>query len=158
MRLSVFLLAAALASGQGPGPATDPSYEPRAKGYEALGEKKFDEAIGFFLKSIELAPSRAAVRKDLAYTYLKTGQPEAARDQFAEAMRLDPKDLHVALEYAFLCNDTRQVAKARRVFDRIRHWACLIKARCKRDNSVATDSAIRWFNSYDSTKTCGLPH
>src|SRR5689334_17252016 len=121
MRLSVFLLASALACAQEPGPAADPSYEPRAKAYEALKAKKYDEAIDLFQRSIQFAPSRAAVRKDLAYTYLKTGQPEAARDQFAEAMKLDPKDLHVALEYAFLCNDTKQVAKARRVFDRIRN-------------------------------------
>src|SRR5229473_255950 len=58
--------------------------------------------------------------KDLAYTYLKVGEPEAARDQFAAAMRLDPADFHVALEYAFLCNDTKMQAEARRVFDRIR--------------------------------------
>jgi Tfp pilus assembly protein PilF len=56
----------------------------------------------------------------LAYTLLKIGETEAARDQFAEAMRLDPGDDHVALEYAFLCYETKQQAVARRVFDRIR--------------------------------------
>ena len=35
-------------------------------------------------------------------------------------MRLEPKDEHVALEYAFLCHETKQQATARRVFDRIR--------------------------------------
>jgi Tfp pilus assembly protein PilF len=60
------------------------------------------------------------MRKDLAYTLLKIGENEAARDQFAEAMRLDPRDDHVALEYAFLCYETKQQAVARRIFDRIR--------------------------------------
>ncbi len=35
-------------------------------------------------------------------------------------MRLDPTDQHVALEYAFLCYETKQQALARRIFDRIR--------------------------------------
>ncbi|MGA3204602.1 MAG: tetratricopeptide repeat protein, partial [Bryobacteraceae bacterium] len=59
-------------------------------------------------------------RKDLAYTLLKIGENEAARDQFAEAMRLDPRDDHVALEYAFLCYETKHQAVPRRIFDRIR--------------------------------------
>ena len=36
-------------------------------------------------------------------------------------MRLDPADDHVALEYAFLCYETKQQAVARRVLDRIRN-------------------------------------
>src|SRR5260370_31731500 len=48
------------------------------------------------------------------------GETQAARDQFAEAMRLDPADEQVALEYAFLCYETRQPVAARRVFDRLR--------------------------------------
>ena len=35
-------------------------------------------------------------------------------------MRLDPADTAAALEYAFLCYETKQQAEARRVFDRLR--------------------------------------
>jgi tetratricopeptide (TPR) repeat protein len=35
-------------------------------------------------------------------------------------MRLDPGDQHVALEYAFLCYETKQQVIARRIFDRVR--------------------------------------
>jgi len=120
MRLSLLLLASILAYGQPPYPAPDPAYVPLARAYELLKDKQYDEAITFFLKGIEAAPSRPAVRKDLAYTYLKIGETEEARDQFAAAMALNPADFHVALEYAFLCHDTRMQAEARRVFDRIR--------------------------------------
>ncbi len=116
MRLWFLLLACGLAGAQTP----DPAYEPLNKAYEALRGRRYDDAVVLFLKAIEAAPARAAVRKDLAYTYLKIGENEAARNQFREAMLLDPKDLHVALEYAFLCNETKQQAQARRVFDRIR--------------------------------------
>jgi tetratricopeptide (TPR) repeat protein len=88
--------------------------------YDALRAMDYDRAIQSFRQSIAAAPDRASVRKDLAYTLLKVGDAEAARDQFAEAVRLDPNDEQAALEYAFLCYETRQPATARRVFDRIR--------------------------------------
>jgi Tfp pilus assembly protein PilF len=116
MRLSLLLLVSTLAYAQPP----DPAYELLSKAYQYLQDKQYDEAIDLFLKGIEAAPDRPAIRKDLAYTYLKVGEPEAARDQFAAAMRLDHADFHVALEYAFLCNDTKMQTEARRVFDRIR--------------------------------------
>ncbi|MGA2591385.1 MAG: tetratricopeptide repeat protein [Bryobacteraceae bacterium] len=116
MRLWILLLVGCLGGAQTP----DAAFAPLDKAYEALRSRNYDDAIGLFLKAIEAAPARPAVRKDLAYTYLKIGENVAARDQFREAMRLDPKDFHVALEYAFLCHETKEQAQARRVFDRVR--------------------------------------
>ncbi len=98
----------------------DPAYQPLTQAYDALRQKNYDQAVAGFEQAIALAPDRASIRKDLAYTLLKIGENEAARDQFAEAMRIDPSDEHVALEYAFLCYETKQQAIARRIFDRIR--------------------------------------
>ena len=113
--LILIVLVAALAA-QTP----DPAYAPLEKAYSALKLKDYDRAIAAFQQAIAISPDRPGMRKDLAYAYLKIGENEAARDQFAEAMRLDPRDDHVALEYAFLCYETKQQAIARRVFDRIR--------------------------------------
>jgi Flp pilus assembly protein TadD len=99
---------------------SDPAYQPLEKAYNALRQKNYDEAVKAFDQAIALAPDRSSIRKDLAYTLLKIGENEAARDQFAEAMRIDPTDQHVALEYAFLCYETKQQATARRIFGRIR--------------------------------------
>lgn len=112
----LIVLTAAFAAAQTP----DPAYAPLEKAYEALRAKDYDQAIAAFEQAVKIAPDRPAMRKDLAYTFLKIGENEAARDQFAEAMRLDPRDDHVALEYAFLCYETKQQAIARRIFDRIR--------------------------------------
>lgn len=98
----------------------DPAWAPLENAYQALRANNYESAIAWFGKALEAAPQRPHIRKDLAYTYLKIGEPEAARDQFAEAMRLDPADSHVALEYAFLCYETKQRATARRIFDRLR--------------------------------------
>jgi Tfp pilus assembly protein PilF len=115
-RFAGMVLLAVAAWGQ----VLDPAYAPLGQAYEALHSKDYDRAIGAFEQAAALAPARADIRTDLAYTLLKVGDSEAARDQFAEAMRLNPTDEHIALEYAFLCYETKQPVMARRVFDRIR--------------------------------------
>jgi Tfp pilus assembly protein PilF len=116
MRLWILLLACGWAGAQ----VTDPAYDPLNKAYESLRNRSYDDAVSFFLKAIDAAPGRSNIHKDLAYTYLKIGENVLARDQFREAVRLDPKDFHVALEYAFLCNETKEQAQARRIFNRVR--------------------------------------
>ena len=116
MRGVVFLAVCGLAFAQPP----DPAYEPLTRAYEALRGRDYDTAIAGFVKGIKAAPRRASIHKDLAYTYLKIGENELARDQFAEAMEIDPNDSQVAMEYAFLCYETKERQQARRIFDRIR--------------------------------------
>jgi Flp pilus assembly protein TadD len=100
--------------------AAGPEYASLDSAYSALKLKDYETAILKFSLAAGLAPKRADIRKDLAYAYLKIGETELARDRFGEAMTLAPDDTHVALEYAFLCYETKQQAAARRVFDRIR--------------------------------------
>ena len=102
------------------GQNADPAYQPLDRAYAALRAKNYEQAIAGFRQAIQAAPGRASIRKDLAYTLLKVGDNDGARDQFAEAIRLDPSDQHAALEYGFLCYETKQPTIARRVFDRIR--------------------------------------
>ena len=116
----LFLALAAAAFSQTRQTTIDPAYAELDKAYQALKAKDYDHAIAGFERAIALAPDRPSVRKDLGYTLLKVGETAAARDQFAEAMRLDPGDDQVALEYAFLCYETRQEITARRIFDRYR--------------------------------------
>lgn len=116
MRAILLLAACGLVCAQAP----DPAYEPLSRAYAALQARDYDSAIAGFLKAIEAAPKRASIRKDLGYTYLKTGENELARDQFRDAMAIDPADAQVALEYAFLAYDTNQRQQARRIFDRVR--------------------------------------
>jgi Tfp pilus assembly protein PilF len=99
--------------------------DPLTIAYQALKASDYDRAIPAFREAIATNPDRASIRKDLAYTYLKTGEAEAAREQFGEAMRLDPADANAAMEYAFLCYESRDdaivgKATARRIFDRLR--------------------------------------
>ena len=110
------MAACALAAAQTP----DPAYEPLARAYAALRAHDYDGAVAGFTRAIEIAPQRASIRKDLAYTYLKIGENDLARDQFHAAVTIDPADVQVAREYAFLCYESKREAEARRIFDRIR--------------------------------------
>jgi Tfp pilus assembly protein PilF len=116
MRFAILVMACALASAQ----TADPAYEPLARAYDALKARDYDAAVLGFTRAIELAPQRASIRKDLAYTYLKIGENDLAREQFHAAMNMDAADAQVAMEYAFLCNESKREAEARRIFDRIR--------------------------------------
>jgi Tfp pilus assembly protein PilF len=114
--LRILLLAIPLAVGaQSP----DPAWAPLNQAYEALREKRYEEAIRNFEAARAITPERADIYKNLGYTLLKIGETEAARDRFGDAMRLDPGDTHIALEYAYLCYETKQQAVARRVFERV---------------------------------------
>lgn len=124
----------------------DPAYQPLERAYQALRNKNYDQAVTGFQQAIALAPDRASIRKDLAYTLLKVGENEAARDQFGEAMRIDPSDQHVALEYAFLCFETKQQALARRIFDRIR----------KTGEGPAQETAEQAFQNIDQPLAAGI--
>jgi tetratricopeptide (TPR) repeat protein len=90
-----------------------------AQAYAALREKDYDKAEERFRKALAVQTDNTGLRKELAYTLLKMGETEAARDEFAQVLRVSPEDEHSAMEYAFLCNETKQVAEARRIFKRL---------------------------------------
>jgi tetratricopeptide (TPR) repeat protein len=141
MRGVVFLAVCGLAFAQPP----DPAYEPLTRAYEALRGRDYDTAIAGFIKRIKAAPRRASIHKDLAYTYLKIGENELARDQFAEAMEIDPNDSQVAMEYAFLCYETKERQQARHIFDRIRKTGDATAERAFRNIDAPLAAGIeRW--------------
>jgi len=140
----LLLLAAATAHCQ----LLDPAYDTLARAYEALRAKAYDDAISNFQKAIQLAPERAAIHKDLAYAYLKIGENELARDQFREAMEIEPADTQAAMEYAFLAYETRQQAEARRVFDRLRRTGDPIAERAFQNiDRPLAEGIARWQNA-----------
>ena len=143
-----FMVALAIQSAVMQNP--DPAYRPLQDAYDTLRDRNYDQAVASFRQAIELAPNRASIRKDLAYTLLKIGENEAARDQFAEAIRLDPADQHLALEYAFLCYETKQQAEARRIFDRVRKTGDTLAEQAfqRIDQPLATGIA-RWLKALE---------
>jgi len=141
MRLLAILAVLSAAVAQTP----DPAYAPLARAYDALRARDYDVAIPAFLQAIAASPARPDIRKDLAYTYLKTGENLLARDQFQEAMLLDPSDTQVALEFAFLCYETKEQAQARQIFDRIR-----------RTPGPSAETAEKAFQTIDAPLAAGI--
>ncbi|MGC2656724.1 MAG: tetratricopeptide repeat protein [Bryobacteraceae bacterium] len=117
-----------------------------AQAYKALASKDYDTAIDLFRSGLSKQPQNAGVHKDLAYTLLKTGENGEARDQFAEAMRLNASDESATLEYAFLCYETKMPIQARRTFDRLR----------KRGSSTTRATAEQAFQNIDAPLAAGI--
>ena len=146
MRLVFLFAAGILASAQLP----DPAFQPLDRAYTALRARDYDTAIPAFLQAIQVAPRRADIRKDLAYAYLRIGETALARDQFGEAMQLAPADTQSALEYAFLCNETKREGEARRIFDRIRKTGDAIAEMAFQNIDVPLAQGIaRWQKAID---------
>ena len=119
MRLSAAALVLASALGGGPvALAFDQAALDQA--YAALRGSDLETAARLFRQGLEIFPTHLNARKDYAYTLLRLGETELARDQFAEVIRQNADDHAAALEYAFLCHETRRVAEARRMFDWVR--------------------------------------
>ncbi len=150
-RLALLAFVALVCAAAPPDPAASPDYAALTRAYDALRTKDYDRAIAAFLEAIKAAPAHTATRKDLAYTYLKIGEADAARDQFGEAMKINPADFHVALEYAFLCFESRDdaiayKAAARRIFNRIRESG----------DAVARATAEQAFHNIDEPLRTGI--
>jgi tetratricopeptide (TPR) repeat protein len=148
IRFATLVLIAAAALAQEP---KDPAYDTLAGAFDALRTRDYDAAIALFEKAATVSPDRADIHKNLAYTLLKTGDSDAAREQFGEAMRLDPADLHLALEYAFLCfeardNATARKVEARRIFLRIRDSS----------DSISAATAAQAFENIDGPLATGI--
>jgi tetratricopeptide (TPR) repeat protein len=112
--LCILVVAACPSFAQRPGNAE------LTEAYKLLNTKDYDRAIELFHKGLALQPDNARVHKDLAYTLLKTGENEEARDEFGIAVKLNGNDETAQLEYAFLCYETQKPIEARRMFDRLR--------------------------------------
>ncbi len=90
--------------------------DPGEAAYIALRAGDLDRAVALFRQAIAARPDAANLHKDFAYALLKTGEREQARDQFAAALRIDPNDELSALEYGFLCYETKKPVEAHRIF------------------------------------------
>ena len=60
------------------------------------------------------------VRKELGYVYLKLGQPEFAREMFEQALSLDPRDHHTALQLAFSHQSAGKAERAVELLERVK--------------------------------------
>jgi tetratricopeptide (TPR) repeat protein len=117
------------------------------RAYQLSAQKEYDGAIAAFRKGIAAQPKNAAAHKDLAYTLLKAGESEQARDEFKAALDLDAHDETAALEYAFLCYETKKEIEARRTFDRLRQHGL---------NPSTRDTAAKAFESIDHPLAEGI--
>lgn len=127
--------------------APDPAYSVLEKAYSSLAAKDYDTAVSLFRQATALSPQRADIHKNLAYTLLKVGDTEGARDSFKTAMSLDAKDQTSALEFAFLAHETGQTRLARLTFDKIRQSGNTVAEQSFQNiDKPLAEGISRWLN------------
>lgn len=74
------------------------AYDLYRRGTELLADHHAHQAATVLERVSALEPERGSVREALGRAYYDSGRPEAAREQFAKALELDP-----ANDYAHFC-------------------------------------------------------
>jgi Flp pilus assembly protein TadD len=72
--------------------APDEAVERNNQGVELLKQGKVEEAIGTFLKAVEINPKDPNVRMNLAYAYDRQGRLDEAIIHYQKAVELNPRD------------------------------------------------------------------
>ena len=97
----------------------DPAYQPLDRAYAALARSRMTKQS--LLSKGHRARSRARRHPQRPGLHLSQDRRKRAGPRpVSRGHGMDPADIQVALEYAFLCYETKQQAEARRIFDRIR--------------------------------------
>ena len=117
--LAVLLLACSPLAAQSPDPARDPLEQALAQGYAALQASDLLDAIQHFESAARMAPVRASIHNELAYTYLKTTNEQTAQDIFRYVLQLNPRDQQATLDLAFSYQRTGNIDQAAALFERV---------------------------------------
>jgi len=81
--------------------------------------KDYDAAIRYFEQARPLLPNDSRIPEVLAYVARRRGQWDQSESYFNEAEQLDPRNVRIMLEHAFLYDSRREFSKARRKSEQI---------------------------------------
>lgn len=97
------------ASGAPPAPALSPAVQSLVTAANAAAaEQNWDRAQAALERAVKLAPSKSSVWRQLAYTHLKSGNPERAREVVQRALSLAANDGHENVAAWRLLGDIEQ--------------------------------------------------
>jgi len=63
------------------------------EGIKEAERGKYPRAIQFFKKALEILPNHTEARRNLAMSYMESGNPDEAKNHLIDVLRLDPKDV-----------------------------------------------------------------
>ncbi|MFC1655732.1 tetratricopeptide repeat protein [Patescibacteria group bacterium] len=82
-------------------------------------QEKFQEALGSYLKSIELDDSRPGRFVSTAEVYRLLGEKEKAQEMYKKALNLDPSNIEYLLTFAHFLIEDERYAKARFYLEKV---------------------------------------
>jgi TolB-like protein/class 3 adenylate cyclase/Tfp pilus assembly protein PilF len=91
-----------------------------AKGYYHYScLKDYDTAVRYFEQARQLLPNSSRIAESLAYVERRRGQWDRSESYFNEAERLDPRNVNLLSQHAFLYSDSRRFPEALRKLDQV---------------------------------------
>ncbi len=94
------------------------SEEYRVKGYAEQQKGNHEKALGFYTKSLSLAPDNPVTFNDMGVLYEQAGMEEQAQKFYLEAIRVDKKYLPPYMNLAYLFEKKGDVARAVEYFEK----------------------------------------
>lgn len=94
-------------------------------------QEKFEEALGSYLKSIEIDNSRPGRFVSTAEVYRQLGKKEKAQEMYEAALKLDPTNIDYLLTYAHFLLEEKNFTKALFYLDKV--------LKIQPDNAVALE-------------------
>ncbi|MBF0478145.1 MAG: tetratricopeptide repeat protein [Candidatus Omnitrophica bacterium] len=83
-----------------------------------LNEKKFDVAITYFKKAIDLEPNKAAIYTNLGVAYRELGKNDQARLAFERAFDLDPNEMATVEDLALCYVKEKNFKAAEKLYEK----------------------------------------
>ncbi|PYL08985.1 MAG: hypothetical protein DME33_05330 [Verrucomicrobia bacterium] len=91
-----------------------------AKGYYHYScLKDYDTAVRYFEQARQLLPNSSQIPESLAYIARRRGQWDRSESYFNDAERLDPRNVRLLTQHAFLYKDLRRFPEALRKLDQV---------------------------------------
>jgi RNA polymerase subunit RPABC4/transcription elongation factor Spt4 len=88
------------------------------RGFEAYERERFEEAVDFFRRAVELSPTNATFHCNLAVALWETGRDEEAFAEYQRTLALDPANARALVEMGSLYAQQEQYEEARDCWER----------------------------------------
>ena len=84
-----------------------------------LAEEKYDKALPYLAKAVQIIPTDIISRNALGITYLKLGDPEKALREFLAILRIRPDDEMVRFKVAVLYGEQNEEQKSKEILEEL---------------------------------------
>ena len=102
---------------------------------------KFQQAVIFYQKYLDVNPSNQDVRTDMGIAFYESGNPESAISQFKEVLKVNPQHINAAFNLGLVSDNAGKKDEA------IKAWKSFLKLESKGPNADQARSRLKELES-----------